>query len=74
MSIVHPQEIIRKIDDSYNLLILKEGEVGYVVKKPNCNFTGMVVDKVKVGHQEKPAVLNLSFITRVRPIYETKSI
>jgi hypothetical protein len=57
------------MDDDYNLLILKEGEVGYSVKKPNCNFNGMIVDKVKVSHHERPAVLGLEFLTRVRPIY-----
>ena len=74
MSIVHPQELLRKIDDAFNLLILKEGVVGFTVKKPNCTFNGTVIDKVKVGNHEKPAVLGMEFLTRVRPHYETKTL
>jgi len=28
----HPQQIIRNIDDDFNLMILKEGEIGYPAK------------------------------------------
>jgi len=69
MSIVHPQELIRKMTDEYNLLILKEGEIGFTVKKTNCVFNGMAVDKLKVSNQDRPAVLGLEFLTRMRPIY-----
>ena len=36
MSISHPEQILRKIDDDFNLLILKEGEIGYTTKKMGC--------------------------------------
>ena len=55
--------------DEYNLLILKEGEIGFTVKKTNCVFNGMAVDKLKVSNQDRPEVLGLEFLTRVRPIY-----
>jgi hypothetical protein len=48
MTISHPEQLLRKIDDEYNLLILRDGEVGYTVKRRNCDFNGMVIDKVKV--------------------------
>jgi virulence-associated protein VapD len=48
MTISHPEQLLRKIDDDYNLLILREGEIGYSVKRRNCDFNGMVIDKVKV--------------------------
>jgi hypothetical protein len=34
----HPQQIIRNIDDDFNLMILKEGEIGYSCKKNGCDF------------------------------------
>jgi hypothetical protein len=48
MTISHPEQLLRKIDDDYNLLILREGEIGYCVKRQGCNFNGMIIDKVKV--------------------------
>jgi hypothetical protein len=39
---------LRKIDDKYSLLILRDGEIGYSVKRQGCDFNGMVIDKVKV--------------------------
>lgn len=48
MTISHPEQLLRRIDDEYNLLILREGEIGYTVKARNCAFNEMVIDKVKV--------------------------
>ena len=74
MTISHPEQILRRIDDDFNLLILREGEVGYTVKRRGCNFNDMVIDKAKVKVNESPFILGLEFITRSRPLYETKSL
>jgi hypothetical protein len=36
--ISHPQEIIRAIDDDFNLIILRKGRIGYVCKRTGCGF------------------------------------
>ena len=59
MSISHPEQILRSLSDDFKLLILREGEIGYTVKKPNCDFNNMVIDKVKIGKKDKPFILSL---------------
>ena len=59
MSISHPMQTLRKLDDSYNLLILRQGEIGFVPKRRNCNFNDMLIDRVKVKDMKKPFLLGL---------------
>ena len=42
--ISHPQEIIRSLDDDFNLIILKKGHIGYIFKKNGCNFNDSIAD------------------------------
>lgn len=77
MSISHPQQILRRLDDEFNLLILRQGEVGFTSKRRNCNFNDFVIDRVKIkdsSESSKPFLLGLEFMTRRRPIYEVKSL
>ena len=48
MKISHPDEILKRLEDSFNLLILRKGQVGFTVKKPNCSFNDKVIDTVQV--------------------------
>lgn len=59
MTISHPEQILRRIDDEFNLLILREGEIGYTVKRRSCDFNEMVIDKVKIKNNERPFILGL---------------
>ena len=59
MSITHPQQILRQKDDEFNLLVLREGEVGFTVKKNSCSFNGKIVDTIKVNKNDKPFILGL---------------
>lgn len=74
MNISHPEQLLKKIEDDFNLLILREGSVGFTAKRRNCGFNDCVIDSVKVKNNDKPFVLGLEFLTRFRPIYETKSL
>lgn len=74
MIISHPEQLLRKIDDGFNLLILREGSVGFTAKKRNCGFNDVVIDRVKISSNQKPFILGLEFLTRSQPIYETKSL
>ena len=48
MHVSHPEEIIRHLDDEYNLLILKGGEIGYTCKKSGCKYNEKVIDTIKI--------------------------
>ncbi len=39
--------MLKHLDDPFNLMILKEGEIGYSCKKINCVFNEKIIDKVK---------------------------
>ena len=70
----HPQETIRHIDDDFNLMILKEGEIGYSCKKHGCGFNDEIVDYIRVRAGETPFLTSLDFISKVRPLFEIKSL
>ena len=74
MSISHPEQTLRRLDDEYNLLILRQGEIGFTSKRRNCNFNDMIIDRVKVTDVKRPFLLGLEFLTRRRPVYEIKSL
>lgn len=59
MTISHPEQILRRKDDEYNLLILREGEIGYTVKKNSCNFNNLVIDRVRINKNDRPFILGL---------------
>ena len=40
----------------------------------NCKFNDKVIDKVNIKSTEKPFILGLEFITRIKPKYETRSL
>jgi hypothetical protein len=69
MSISHPQQTLRRMDAEYNLLILRQGEIGFTAKKRNCSFNDRIIDRVKVTDVKKPFLLGLEFLTRQRPTY-----
>jgi hypothetical protein len=72
--ISHPQEIIRAIDDDFNLIILRKGQIGYVCKRNGCGFNDEIVDLISVGRDETPFLTSLDFISKQRPLYEIKSL
>ena len=64
MNISHPLQTLSKRGEAPNLLILRQGEVGFTVKQRNCKFNDKVIDKIKVLNNEKPFILGLQFLTR----------
>jgi len=72
--ITHPQEIIRAIDDDFNLIILKYGKIGYACKKSGCCFNEEIADLIKVQNGDSPYLTSLDFISKERPLYEIKSL
>jgi hypothetical protein len=67
--VCHPQEIIRNIDDDYNLMILKKGQIGYICKKNGCSLNDKIVDLIKVDNNEAPFLTSLDFLSKKRPPY-----
>jgi hypothetical protein len=67
--ITHPQQIIRNVDDDFNLMILKKGEIGYACKKTGCDFNDEIVDFIKISAGEVPFLTSLDFISKIRPNY-----
>jgi hypothetical protein len=59
MSISHPEQTLRRLEDDYNLLILRQGEIGFTSKRRNCGFNDMIIDRVKVTDMKKPFLLGL---------------
>jgi hypothetical protein len=57
-----------------NLKILKEGTIGYSLKKNGCNYNGKTIDKVHVEVGGNPFLIGLNFITFKKPNYEVKSL
>lgn len=74
MHIAHPEEILQPVDDDYNLLILKGGEVGYMCHKMNSCLNDQVVNRIKRAEKDNPFLINLHFITKQRPNFEVKSL
>lgn len=64
--ISHPQEIIKSIDDDFNLIILKKGEIGYICKKSGCEFNDEIADLIKVKSSDDPFLTSLDFLTKTR--------
>jgi hypothetical protein len=72
--IAHPQEIVRAIDDDFNLVILKFGKIGYACKKQGFAFNEEITDLIKVEEGGAPYLTSLDFISKQRPLYEIKSL
>ena len=62
MKIAHPEEIILKVDNKPEFIILREGEVGYCTKKNGHAFNGTLVDLLRNTKKDKPIVLDLNFL------------
>jgi len=59
VNICHPEEIFKKIEDTFNLYILRSGEVALTTKKGGSDFNNFVIDTKKMGENEKPFLLGL---------------
>jgi len=44
--ISHPQEVIRSIDDDFDLLILRKGHIGYACNRPGSSLDQQIVDMI----------------------------
>lgn len=69
MRVSHPDEVIQKADDDYNLIILKSGQIGYFCKKTSFNLKDFVMNVKTIQENDKPYLLNLDFIVKKRPHY-----
>jgi hypothetical protein len=74
MRVSHPDEVIQKFDDDYNLIILKQGQIGYFCKKSTFTLKDYVMNIKQVQVKDRPYLLNLDFIVKTRPYYEIRSI
>ena len=59
VNICHPEQVFKKIEDNFNLYILRSGEVGLTSKRRGCDFNGLEMDSKKVRENEKPFLLGL---------------
>jgi hypothetical protein len=60
---------LQHIDDPHDLLILKGGRIGYMVKKGGCDFNSTVIDQLAVEGVGEPVLISLGFIHQSRPIF-----
>lgn len=75
MKIAHPEEIVKSISDDFNLMILKQGTLGYVCRNQNWpNFNDLIINTLKVKNDETPLLTSMSFIYKKRQSYEIKSL
>lgn len=62
MKIAHPEQVIFRSEEIPQLLILKEGKIGYCTRLVGSDFSGTVIDKLKIGSKEKPKLVYLGFL------------
>lgn len=72
--ISHPQEVIRAINDDFDLLILRKGEIGYGCMKKGCGLNEEIFDLVRVDEGDDPFLTSLDFVSKIRPLYEIISL
>ena len=72
--ISHPQEVIRALEDDFNLIILRKGHIGYSCKKNGCGFNDAIADEIRVSSGDLPFLTSLDFVSKTRPQYEIKSL
>ena len=72
--ISHPQEVIRAINDDFDLLILRQGAIGYGCMKKGCALNEEIIDLVSVKEGGEPFLTSLDFISKIRPVYEIISL
>jgi hypothetical protein len=72
--ITHPEEIILGSEQNLNLLILKNGEVGYISRKGGRSFSNIIIDRLEVSIDKHPFLLHTNFITKGKCPYAIKSI
>ena len=46
MRVRHPQEVVRHIDDDYNLIILKNCSFGLVYKRADYQLQQLIMDRI----------------------------
>lgn len=66
--------MIQRIDDDYNLIILKAGQIGFYSKKSTFTVKDFIMDSITINEKDQPYLLNLDFIMKKRPQYEIKSV
>lgn len=49
MRVSHPDEVIQKIDDDYNLIILKVGHIGFNSKKSTFALKDFIMDSITIS-------------------------
>lgn len=49
VKIAHPEQIIFRSEDDPKYLILKEGKVGYCTKLSGSDYSGTLIDKIKIN-------------------------
>jgi hypothetical protein len=74
MRVSHPEEVIQHVDDDYNLIILKAGQIGYACRKSTFLPRDFIMDAVSLREGEDPRLLNLDFILRKRVPHEIRSL
>lgn len=74
MHICHPSQIIQHIDDPHNLLILKEGEIGFACKKAGCDFNKTIINTYRCNSIEEPYLVSMGFITKNPHLFEIHSL
>ena len=61
--IAHPQEIVFKNTECEDFWILKSGSVGFVSFNPGSKFNDIIIDKVELGKEDIPRLLNLPVLS-----------
>jgi len=69
--ITHPLEVLLSSETNFDLLILKDGEIGCKSNKiGNISFNHFLINKVKVSQEDRPFLLHSNFITKQRSNYK----
>ena len=69
MRVRHPQEVVRHIDDDYNLIILKNCSFGLVYKRADYQLQQLIMDRIISSKKKHPSLVNMDFIYRKKPFY-----
>ena len=70
----HPEEIILKNQESWKILILRQGSVAITFKKGSSPNNGTIIEQFSVEEITKPELLSLKFIRKKRIKGDLKSL
>ena len=70
----YPEEIIFNQDRSSNMLILRQGKVGFATKLAGSDHNETIVNEVKVKEEGQPRLLSFDYIFHRIINYEIKSL